>query len=141
MKTKWQRWLIIVILIAGVCSGVAIWNFSRKVDAVTKVLNQYWNPYGNPPEYIAKYPYAKTARRFVVYIFLNNPSEDELADHICGIEHDWLLVPRKERAKTVARLVLAAYHQDKVPSSAQSPKQDAEGQDSHKHAAGNPPQE
>lgn len=111
---------------------MATWNFSKKVDAITKVLNEDWNPYGDPPERLAKYPYSKSARRLAFYIFLNNPTEDEVAVRISNIECDWKLITRKEisarkeKLKRVACLVLAAYHQGAVPSSYQSPKADSQ---------------
>ena len=110
MKKSSRRWLLAIIIACAVVACTAFAAFSAKARAITSVLNEHWNPYHDPPEYISKYPYSRSARKLTVYIFLNNPSEEQLAEHICEIEKDWLLIPREQRARHLAPQILASYH-------------------------------
>ena len=78
--------------------------------ALTHVLNTQWNPYKDPPHYLARYPYDKTGARLTWYIFWNNPSAEELSAEILKFERDAKLRPNRERAKRVAEELLREYH-------------------------------
>ena len=115
LKKKSRRWLLATILVSAmvVCATLAV--FSPKVSSITSVLNEHWNPYGHPPDYISKYPYSTTARRLTLYILLNNPSEEQLTEHICAIEKEWKLIPREQRARELSRRILTSYSHPTTP--------------------------
>ena len=110
MKKPWYRWAVILtLLLSTLFLGVSAFRFYLRVKNTTKILHEEWNPWGNPPEYQAKNPSTAAAITFVIYIYKTHPTEDELGSYICDFEKEAKLIPRPERAKRVAKLVLDAY--------------------------------
>jgi hypothetical protein len=111
MKPK-RRWLIIVSVAVLCCAGLSIvgrtmWLRKR---ALTHVLNVQWNPYNNPPDFVALYPYSQRGSRLTWYVFWNDPSVDELSSELLRVERDLKVGQNHERARRVAEELLREYH-------------------------------
>jgi hypothetical protein len=107
---RWKLSLLIFLIIGGGLLAAFLWDINRRASVMTKVLDEEWNPYADPPDRLAIYPYSHTATEFALYIFWKRPTPDQLADKIMLTEREWQLLPHPERDNKVARSLLEAYH-------------------------------